>query len=104
MALEEGDWQDGELLSAPCTTSNCLSVWQVLIGDTLGAPTWADFKPHESCRMDGALLAKDETCTLTCNGNTWTISFKEMVQINDESGTKRPIRRTVIVKPVPNKA
>ena len=32
------------------------------------------------------------------------ISFKEMVQINDESGTKRPIRRTVIVKPVPNKA
>jgi len=104
MSLVEGEWVDGEVASTPCTSSGCPVVWQVLIGETLGAPTWADFKPHESFRMDGALLAKDEKCKLECNGNTWTISFKEMVQINDESGTKRPIRRTVIVKPVPNKA
>ena len=103
MALEEGDWIDGEVASQPRTASNCLVVWQVLIGETLGAPTWADFKPHESFRMDGALLAKDEKCKLECNGKTWTIGFKEMVQINDESGTKRPIRRTVIVKPWPHK-
>ena len=104
MSLEEGDWIDGEVASQPRTTSNCIIVWQVLIGETLGAPTWADFKPHEACRMDGALLAQEEGCELTCNGKTWKIVFKEMVQINAESGTKRPIRRIVIVKPVPNKA
>ena len=104
MSLEEGDWIDGEVASQPRTTSNCLIVWQVLIGETLGAPTWADFKPHEACRMDGGLLAQEEGCELTCGDNTWKIVFKEMVQINAQSGTKRPIRRIVIVKPVPNKA
>ena len=104
MALVEGEWIDGEVASTPCTTSGCPVVWQMLIGDTLGAATWADFKPHESCRMDAALMAKDDTCELKCNDKTWTISFKEMVQINDGTGTKRPIKRTVIVKPVPHKA
>ena len=104
MSLVEGEWVDGEVASQPRTSTGCLVVWQVLVGDTLGAPTWADFKPHESFRMDGALMAKEEGCELKCGDNTWNIVFKEMVQINAQSGTKRPIRRMVIVKPVPNKA
>ena len=101
MSLVEGEWVDGEVASQPRTSTGCLVVWQVLVGDTLGAPTWADFKPHESFRMEGALMAKEEGCELTCGENKWKIDFKEMVQINGQSGTRRPIRRTVIVKPVP---
>ena len=100
MALEEGDWIDGEVASQPRTTSGCLVVWQVLIGETLGAPTWADFKPHESLRMDAALMAGEEKTHLRCNDNTWTIDLLDMVQINDKSLTKQAIRRTVIVKQV----
>ena len=100
MALEEGDWVDGELASQPMTASKCAIVWQVFVGVTLGAQTWADFKPHEASRMDGALLGKEKGTELSDGETTWQIDFKDMVQINGTTGTRRPIRRTVIVKPV----
>ena len=100
MALQEGDWVDGEVASQPTTASNCVICWQVYVGETLRAPTWADFKPHEANRMDGALLAKEKGTELSDGETTWQIDFKDMVQINGTTGTRRPIRRTVIVKPV----
>jgi len=100
MSLDEGEWVDGELASQPMTTSKCVICWQVLVGTTLGAPTWADFKMHEASRMDAALLSKEKGTELTDGENKWLIDFKDMVQINSTTGTRRPIRRTVIVKPV----
>ena len=48
--------------------------------------------------MDAALISKEPTVTLQLNGGSWTIDLLDMVQINNETMTKRPIRRTVIVK------
>ena len=100
VALEEGDWVDGEVASVPHTASGHPVVWQVHIGTTNGAMTWADFKPHEALRMDAALGAGEKKVTLKCNDNSWTIDLSLMVQINDGTTTSRAIRRTVIVKQV----
>ena len=101
MSLEEEGWIDGELESAPCTKSGLPVVWQVHIRTSKwGAMMWADFKKHESLRMDAALMKGDKKCSLECNNDTWSIDLKDMVQINDKFGTQRAIRRTVIVKQV----
>ncbi len=98
MALLEGEWVDGEIASSPVTSSRCPVVWQVYTGTIHGTENWADFKPHECLRMDAALNSDDTTVMLQLNGYSWTIDLKEMVQINNETLKKRPIRRTVIVK------
>ena len=100
MSLEEEGWIDGELESAPCTKSGLPVVWQVHIRTSGGAMMWADFKKHESLRMDAALMKGDKKCSLECNKDIWTINLKDMVQINDKFGTQRAIRRTIIVKQV----
>ena len=97
-AFEEGDWVDGEIASLPHTSSGRPVVWQVHISNSLGTMQWADFKPHESLRMDAALGAGEKQVTLRCNGDSWTIDLGLMIQINDETQTKRSIRRIVIVK------
>ena len=98
MALMEDDWVDGEVASSPQTTSGHPVVWQAYIGTIHDTVSWADFKPHECLRMDAALISKEPTVTLQCNGSSWTIDLLRMVQINDETMTRRAIRRTVIVK------
>ena len=97
--LEGGEWADGEVASSPVTSSGCLVVWQVYTDTIHDTKNWADFKPHECLRMDAALNSDDTTVMLQLNGHSWTIDLKEMVQVNNETGTRRPIRRTVIVKP-----
>ncbi len=98
MALVEGDWVDGETASSPTTSTGCKIVWQVLIDKRNGTENWADYKAHENLRLDAALQGDMLPVTLQEHGNTWTVDLKEMVQVNNETGTKRPIRRTVIVK------
>ena len=98
MASEEGEWVDGEVVSAPTTTSGHQVIWQVNLGVTNGAMTWADFKNHECLRMDAGLGAGDKTVTLKLHDDTWTIDLENMLQINDGTGTKRPIRRVVVVR------
>ena len=39
-----------------------------------------------------------DTVMLQVKAYTWTIDLTNMVQINDDTQTRRPIRRTVIVK------
>ena len=98
MASEEGEWVDGEVASAPHSTSGHQIIWQVGVGTTNGAMTWADFKAHECLRMDAGVGAGDKTVTLKLHDDTWTIDLENMLQINDGTGTKRPIRRVVVVK------
>ena len=73
-------------------------IWQVGVGLTNGAMTWADFKCHECLRMDGGLAAGDKKVSLKLHDDTWTIDLETMLQINDSTGTERPIRRVVVVK------
>ena len=49
--------------------------------------------------MDAALKSDNLSVTLQMNGGSWTIDLKEMVHVNNETGTRRPIRGTVIFKP-----
>ena len=99
MAMDdEGDWVDGETASSPMTSTGCKIVWQVWIENRNGTGNWADYKPHENLRLDAALQGDKLPVTLQEHADSWTIDLKEMVQINTETGTKRPIRRTVIVK------
>ena len=99
MDLLEGEWVDGEIASVPVTSSGCIVVWQVFTDTIHGTENWADYKPHENLRMDAALKSDNLSVTLQMNGGSWTIDLKEMVQVNNETGKRRPIRRTVIVKP-----
>ena len=48
--------------------------------------------------MDGGLAAGDKKVTLKLHDDTWTIDLENMLQINDGTGTERPIRRVVVVR------
>ena len=98
MGFDGAEWVDGEVASSPHTTSGHTVVWQAHIGTTNGAMTWADFKPHESLRMDAALGSRESTVTLKCHDSSWTIDLVLMIQTNDETLTRRSIRQIVIVK------
>ena len=97
-SLEDADWIDGEIAAAPYTTSGHQIVWQVYIGHIHDTMQWADFKPHESLRMEAALAAKEDSVTLKLHDDTWSIDLPLMQQTNDQTEKKRPIRRIVIAK------
>ena len=96
--LDDKDWRDGDLEAAPATASGQPIVWQVYTDDSHGTKHWADFKAHECLCMETALIEKQATVTLQVKEYTWTIDLTNMVQTNDDTKTRRPIRRTVIVK------
>jgi hypothetical protein len=97
-SLEDADWVDGEIAAEPYTTSGHQIVWQVHIGTSHDAMQWADFKPHEALRMEAALANKEVSVNLKLHDDSWSIDLKLMLQTNDQTNTKRPIRRIVIVK------
>ena len=98
-SFEDADWIDGEIAAAAYTTTGHQVIWQVYIGPIHDTVQWADFKPHESLRMEAALAAKEEAVSLKLHDDTWSIDLSLMQQTNIKSGTIRPIRRIVIVKP-----
>ena len=104
ISLEDADWIDGEISAAPYTTSGHQIVWQVYIGHIHDTMQWADFKPHESLRMEAALANKEDSVSLKLHDDTWSIDLSLMQQTNIKSGTIRPIRRIVIVKQAVSKA
>ena len=96
--LDDKDWLDGDLEAAPVTAAGQPIVWQVYTETMHGTKNWADFKPHECLRMEAALVDDKTMIMLQVKTYSWTIDLTEMVQINNETQTRRPIRRTVIVK------
>ena len=96
--LDDKDWRDGDLEAAPATAAGQPIVWQVYTDTFHGTKNWADFKAHECLRMETALFEKQATVTLQVKEYTWTIDLTNMVQTNDDTKKRRPIRRTVIVK------
>ena len=97
-SFEDADWIDGEIAAEPHTTSRHQIVWQVHIGHIHDTMQWADFKPHESLRMEAALANKEDSVSLKLHDDTWSIDLALMLQTNDKTEKKRPIRRIVIVK------
>ena len=97
-SLDDADWIDGDIAAAPYTTSGHQIVWQVYIGQINKTMQWVDFKPHESLRMEAALAAKEDSVTLKLHDDTWSIDLALMLQTNDKTQNKRPIRRIVIAK------
>ena len=96
--LDDKEWGDADLAAAPATASGQPIVWQVYTADTHGTKNWADFKAHECLRMETALIDKVSTVILKVNDYSWAIDVINMIQTNDVTKTRRPIRRTVIVK------
>ena len=98
MASIEGDWVDGAVASRPTTTSGCRIVWQVWIEDRHTCGVWADYEEPDNKVIDVAFMTKAKRpVTLGKEDKYWTIDFHRMVQVNDQTGTQRCIRRTVIV-------
>ena len=86
------------MAAAPYTTSGHQIVWQVYIGHLHESMHWVDFKPHESLRMEAALANKEDSVSLKLHDDTWSIDLALMLQTNDKTQNKRPIRRIVIAK------
>ena len=97
-SFEEAEWIDGEIAAEPRTTTGHQIVWQVYIGQIHDAMQWADFKPHESLRMEAALANKEVSVSLKLGDDTWSIDLGLMQQTNNQTEKKRPIRRIVVVK------
>ena len=97
-SLDDAEWIDADIASAPYTTSGHQIVWQAYIGHIHDTMQWADFKPHESLRMEAALAAKEDAVVLKLHDDTWSIDLALMLQTNDKTQNKRPIRRIVIAK------
>ena len=97
-SLDDKDWLDGDVEAAPVTSSGLPIVWQVYTDTIHGTKNWADFHPHECLRMESALVEKKDTVVLKVNDYYWTVDLTTMVQTNDVTKKKRPIRRTVIIK------
>ena len=94
----DADWADAAVEAVPVTKSGHQIVWQCWIGKIHDTISWADFKPYESLRMEGAWGAHESTVNLTQNEDAWCIDLALMQQTNLQSGTIRPIRRVVILK------
>ena len=97
-SFEDADWIDGEIAAAAYTTTGHQVIWQVYIGHIHESMHWVDFLPHESLRMEAALAAKEDSVTLKLHDDTWSIDLALMLQTNDKTQNKRPIRRIVIAK------
>ena len=63
----------------------------------LGVCFWADFKPDENQRIDMDFMTDMCPVTLGEPPETWTVDVERVVQVNDNNGQTRPVRRIVLV-------
>ena len=97
MASSEGVWIDTAVAASLTTLTTCKMVWQVCLGERLGAWMWADYNGVDNQSIESAYTSDRRPVTLEHDGATWTVDFNLMIQINDESRTSRKIRRIVVV-------
>ena len=91
------DWLDCSDTAALMTSTGCVIMWQVNLGQRFETETWADYKLPDNMRIDAAYLADKRPVALERDGATWTIDFSTMTQVNDATGTTKKIRRIVVV-------
>ncbi|ESP04180.1 hypothetical protein LOTGIDRAFT_136701 [Lottia gigantea] len=56
---------------------------------------WHSYTPIDSRIIEDAYNAAEDEISLTTVGRTYTVDFKSMQQINEDSGTARPVQRKI---------
>ena len=97
MADMDTDWLDGAVAASLMSTTSCVIVWQVSLGQRFETEMWADYKLPDNLRIDAAYMTDKSAVLLAQDGATWTIKFNTMTQVNDTTGTTKKIRRIVVV-------
>ena len=97
MADMDTDWLDCSVAASLMSTTGCVIMWQVNLGQRFEAETWADYKLPDNLRIDAAYMTDIHRVELDQDGATWTIDFDMMTQVNDTTGTTNNIRRIVVV-------
>ena len=92
----DAEWEEAEQIIAE-TAAGCRILWQCRISEHDARAMWADYEQNANQRIESALLSKMQTVTLGEPFGNWTIDLENMVQTNDKNGTKRSVRRTVVV-------
>ena len=100
---EDIEWLDGEVITAPMTSTGHKIIWQCCIGEwpTHQIVTWADYTPTQQVALEAAHHAGVEEVPLTTPDKpeeVWLVRFADMTQTNPATGTTRQIRRIVVVK------
>ena len=96
MASIDAEWNEvGPTSAEPESGSKIL--WQCHILDQSDRGIWADYEPEENHHIEVAHISKTRSVTLGELPETWTIDMEQMVQTNDKNGTRRSVRRTVVV-------
>ena len=91
------DWLDCSDTASLMTSTGCVIMWQVNLGQRFETETWADYKLPDNLRIDAAYMTDKRPVVLEHDGATWTIDFSTMTQVNDTTGTTKKIRRIVVV-------
>ena len=85
--------------SSLTTSTSCKIVWKVRLGERLGAQTLTDYNDIENQSIESVYKFTSDRPPLTLehDGATWPVDLNLMIQVNDETGTSRTIRRIVVV-------
>ena len=81
------------------TSTRCKILWQVCLGERLGAWTWADYSDSENENIESVYryTADRPPLILEHDDATGTIDLINMIQVNDETDTSRKIRRVAVL-------
>ena len=91
------DWLDCSDTASLMTSTGCVIVWQVNLGQRFETETWADYKLPDNLRIDAAYMTDKRPLVLEHDGATWTRYLSTMTHVNDTTGTTKKIRRIVVV-------
>ena len=89
----DAEWEEAAKIIAE-TAAGCPIQWQCLISEHNARA----IEQTANQRIEGAfVVSKMQTVTLPEPFGNWTIDLENKVQTNDKKGTKRSVRRTVVV-------
>ena len=73
-------------------------VWQCTVRDDSGWAWQVDYSRVQSGMLEAAWQADARSVEVddSDSGNTWTVDFGRMLQINDWTETIRPVRRVIV--------
>jgi E3 ubiquitin-protein ligase TRIP12 len=57
---------------------------------------WRPYMAIDSRIVEAAYVQEEDECVLNTMGRTYVIDFNSMLQINEETGTARPIARKIL--------
>lgn len=61
---------------------------------------WRPYTPIDSRIIEAAFIQEEDECVLNTMGRTYVIDFNAMLQINEETGTARPVNRKILAQTV----